>query len=60
MSQEHIHQDLNKNSICDAVNCSSRALVQIEAKVGQLGSITLSLCNDCVPKFRDTKDPSRI
>ena len=60
MSQENIHQVPNKNSICEAVNCSSRALVQIEVKVGQLGTITLSLCNNCVSKFRDLKDSSRI
>jgi hypothetical protein len=53
MSQENISQAPNKNSICDAANCSSKALVQIEVKVGQLGTITLALCNDCVSKFRD-------
>jgi hypothetical protein len=29
------------------------AEVQIEVKVGQAGSISLSLCNDCVRKFSD-------
>lgn len=52
MSQIAITSDAN-NGICEAVNCSSRASVQIEVKVGQLGSISLSLCNDCVCKFRD-------
>jgi hypothetical protein len=56
MSQENINQAPNKNSICEAVNCSSRALVQIEVKVGQLGTITLSLCYDCVLKFRDVNE----
>jgi|SRR6516165_10534721 hypothetical protein len=41
------------NIICEAVNCFSSAQVQIEVKVGQAGSISLFLCNDCVCKFRD-------
>lgn len=52
MNQITITSDTN-NSICEAVNCSSKASVQIEVKVGQLGNISLSLCNDCVNKFRD-------
>jgi hypothetical protein len=39
------------NNECEAVNCSSPAEVQIEVKVGQLGNISLSLCNICVNKF---------
>jgi hypothetical protein len=42
--------ELNK-ARCEAVNCLSPAEVQIEVKVGQAGSISLSLCNDCVRKF---------
>ena len=38
---------------CEAANCFSPAVVQIKVKVGQAGSISLSLCNDCVCKFRD-------
>ena len=38
---------------CEAANCFSPAEVQIEVKVGHAGSISLSLCNDCVCKFRD-------
>ncbi len=41
------------NGICEGVNCFSQAEVQIDVKVGQLGSISLSLCNDCAVKFRD-------
>jgi len=37
-----------KSSICEAVNCFSQAAVQIEVRVGHLGSVSLSLCNDCV------------
>ena len=52
MNQFNVPPGVN-NAICEAVNCFSRATVQIEVKVGQLGSISLSLCNDCVCKFRD-------
>jgi len=41
------------NIICEAVNCFSSGQVQIEVNVGQAGSISLFLCNDCVCKFRD-------
>jgi hypothetical protein len=41
------------DSVCEAVDCFSPAEVQIEVKVGRAGSISLSLCNDCVCKFRD-------
>ena len=47
-----VSQEVN-NIICEAVNCFSPAQVQIEVKVGQAGSISLFLCNDCVCKFRD-------
>jgi hypothetical protein len=52
MNQITIASDAN-NSICEAVNCSSRASVQIDVKVGQLGYIPLLVCRDCVSKFRD-------
>jgi hypothetical protein len=43
-------------SECEAANCFSPAEVQIEVKVGQAGSISLSLCNDCVRKFSDENE----
>jgi hypothetical protein len=52
MNQFKVPRNVN-NIICEAVNCFSSAEVQIEVKVGQAGSISLSLCNDCVCKFRD-------
>jgi hypothetical protein len=42
-----------KGSICEAVNCFFTATIQIDVKVGQLGYISLLLCNECVSKFRD-------
>ena len=52
MNHYKIPQEVN-NSICEAVNCFSPAEVQIEVKVGHLDNISVSLCNDCVCKFRD-------
>lgn len=39
--------------VCEASACLEEATKTIEVKVGQLGSISLSLCNGCVSKFRD-------
>lgn len=52
MNQDMVLQEDNKRR-CEAVNCSSQAEVEIEVSVGQLGNISLSLCNDCVYKFRN-------
>lgn len=43
------------NIICEAVKCFSQAKVEIEVEVGNLGKISLSLCDDCVGKFRNEK-----
>lgn len=55
MNQCNIPQEVN-NSVCEAVSCFSTAEVQIKVKVGQAGSISLSLCNDCVRKFSDENE----
>jgi hypothetical protein len=52
MNQCDLRQEVN-NGICEALGCLSPAEVQIEVKVGHLGNISLSLCKDCVCKFRD-------
>jgi hypothetical protein len=39
------------NGICEAANCFLQATVQVDVKVGQLGRITVSLCENCVFKF---------
>jgi hypothetical protein len=33
------------------VNCFAEATIHIEVRVGQLGTIPLSLCKNCVNKF---------
>lgn len=55
MNQCKIAQEVN-NSICEAVNCFSPAEVQLKVKVGQLGNISLFLCNDCVRKFSEENE----
>ena len=39
--------------ICDAVGCCAEAKTMMDVKVGDHRAISLSLCNDCVCKFRD-------
>ena len=43
----------DSNNVCDAVNCFEKSEFEIEVKVGQQGTITLSLCKNCVSKFED-------
>jgi hypothetical protein len=50
MSQDIVPSKDN-NKICEAVNCSAQAIKEIKVKVGNMGSITLSLCEDCQSKF---------
>jgi hypothetical protein len=49
------HYDIPQinNGICEAVNCLTQAEVQIKVKVGQQGTILLSLCKNCVSKFEE-------
>lgn len=51
--QPPLIEGVTEGSICEAVNCFLPAAIKINVDVGQLGSISLSLCNDCVAKFRD-------
>ena len=39
------------NSICEAVGCFAKATAKINVKAGQLGTIPLDLCIECVKKF---------
>ena len=42
----------NKN-ICDGFGCLSVATNFIEEEVGDMGEISLQLCDDCLAKFRE-------
>jgi hypothetical protein len=39
-------------SICDGFGCDREAKIEVRANVGELGTIDLILCENCVPKFR--------
>jgi hypothetical protein len=52
MNHHKVPEEVN-NPICEAVNCIIPAEVQIKVKVGQQGTILLSLCKNCVSKFED-------
>ena len=46
--------EVNKD-ICEASGCFKKATTKINVKVGNLGSISLHLCTNCVKKF-DVKE----
>ena len=45
--------DLELNATCEAMGCYSKAVYRIAVKVGNLGTIPLLLCSNCVTKFQD-------
>jgi hypothetical protein len=59
MSKEVIELQVN-NTICEAVGCFKRATTKIDVRVGQLGSIPLDLCIECVKKFDQTISEKQI
>ena len=48
-----LNENVNGLQLCEARTCLEEATKTIAVKVGQLGSISLSLCDDCVSKFRE-------
>lgn len=40
-----------KANVCEAIGCAANATTEINVTVGDLGTINLSLCNDCKLKF---------
>jgi hypothetical protein len=38
--------------VCQAVDCEEKATKQIEIAAGKFGIIVLSVCSNCVEKFR--------
>jgi hypothetical protein len=44
------------NIICEGYGCFKKAATKINVQVGQLGTIPLDLCADCVKKFDVTKN----
>mgnify|MGYP007135461688 CR=1 FL=1 len=46
-------QASSDSRICEAVGCFAQATTTIEVKAGHQRTISLSLCKDCVSRFRD-------
>lgn len=40
--------------LCDSNGCSREATTEIEVNVGELGIIKLNLCENCIPKFKQS------
>jgi hypothetical protein len=55
MSKRTVYLEPNKR-ICDAEGCLAIAEQEINVPVGQIGEISLSVCNKCKPKF----NPKRL
>ena len=53
MNNEVLHLQVN-NVICEGYGCSNKANTKISVKVGQVGTILLDLCTDCVKKFDES------
>jgi hypothetical protein len=45
--------EINKN-LCDCNGCSREATTEIGVNVGELGIIKLNLCENCIPKFKQS------
>jgi hypothetical protein len=47
------------NNTCEAYGCSQKATTKISVRVGQLGSILLDLCANCIEKFDEKSAGAR-
>jgi hypothetical protein len=52
MSKDIISSKVNE-VLCEALDCFEEASVEIEVPMGHSGTLSLNLCNKCVPKFQD-------
>ena len=41
------------SQVCESIGCFKKATERIAIKVGNLGAISLLLCDGCVAKFQD-------
>jgi hypothetical protein len=56
MSHSTLSSEVN-NSICEAYGCYAKATTEISVNVGELGTISLLLCKDCVNRFTEKRGP---
>jgi hypothetical protein len=52
-SQDTQPSQVNK-ILCDCNGCSRTETTEIEVNVGELGIIKLNLCENCIPKFKQS------
>ena len=53
MNKYNISLEIN-NLICEANDCTNKVSEKIIIKVGKYSQISLFLCKDCVPKFKES------
>ena len=46
-------QSIDNNYVCDGYGCYSKAISELQVKVGETRTIFLSLCENCSTKFND-------
>jgi hypothetical protein len=49
-----------QQQICEAYGCDKRATRQVTVNVGNMGSVGLNLCGNCIPKFSDSNDSNTV
>lgn len=49
--RQDIRNSEDNNNICELVECFALATIAVKVKVGETGSITLLLCENCKSKF---------
>ncbi|MDQ6862392.1 MAG: hypothetical protein M3044_01065 [Thermoproteota archaeon] len=55
MSEEREDPIPNNSNVCEVAGCFAKATLIFEVKVGERGTIPLSLCSKCVSKFEESK-----
>jgi hypothetical protein len=50
---KNYYQSNDNNYVCDGYGCDSRAISNLQVKVGETRTISLSLCESCRTKFNE-------
>jgi hypothetical protein len=58
MSEKN-YQSIDNNDVCDGYGCYSKAISELQVKVGETRTIFLSLCENCKTKFYDRNSVQR-
>ncbi|MGD1837821.1 MAG: hypothetical protein ACPKPY_07160 [Nitrososphaeraceae archaeon] len=49
---DNINANITNKSICNAVGCFEKSVIEIDLNVGEYRKITISVCKNCISKFR--------